>query len=96
MKVERTERGFERIEVLEYANAPTKMVRLVQQSSAALVELYYDALDRPGTSALWIGDNHLNREQVRELIGHLQSWLDTGSLEVKRRPKRIRGRRVVR
>jgi hypothetical protein len=27
---------------------------------------------------------HLNRRQVAALIGHLQSWLDTGSLKIRK------------
>lgn len=30
---------------------------------------------------LWVGAHHrLNRDEVRELIAHMQRWLDTGSL----------------
>lgn len=82
MKVERTERGFEIVRHLSYANDPVEE-RLVQASSV-IGEEYADAWDRPGTSALWIGSNlHLYREEVAELVSHLQAWLATGSLVVK-------------
>lgn len=82
MIVKPNERGFP---VLHHDTYPPSPVpnrdRLVAQSS--IVGDYPDALDRPGTSALWIGSNHhLNREEVRELVKHLQSWLDTGSLSL--------------
>lgn len=31
---------------------------------------------------------NLNREQVKEVIAHLQAWLDTGSLKLKKGKKR--------
>ena len=53
--------------------------RLLTESSA--VREYDDALDNPGSSALWIGDDwHLNREEVEELILHLNTWLKTKRL----------------
>lgn len=30
---------------------------------------------------LWVGDFHLDRANVKELISHLSRWVDTGSLE---------------
>jgi hypothetical protein len=83
--------------------------------ASSIIGDYEDAIDRPGTSAVWLGLNqakpiimasdaesvgvetkettgwvdypipaqvqintrmHLNREQVRDLIGALQEWLD--------------------
>ncbi len=78
MKVEKTERGFERI-VLPANLTENGNKRLVQQSSS--IGDYPDSFDRPGTSYLWIDEHHhLNREQVRELIAHLSAWCETGSL----------------
>jgi hypothetical protein len=75
----RTLRGFELVEHPNYPPDGTES-RLVQESS--IVGDYEDALDRPGTSALWVGDHHhLNREEVAELVSRLQSWLSTGSLQ---------------
>lgn len=67
--------------IIMHPSYPTGMRRrLVQESS--LVGDYEDAMARPGSSALWIGEeHHLNREEVAELVGHLQRWVDTGSLE---------------
>lgn len=60
---------------------PSEDKRLVSQSS--IVGDYEDSLDRPGSSALWIGDeHHLSREEVAEFVEHLNAWLKTGSLEV--------------
>lgn len=74
MKVEHTERGFERI---DFADANGENCSL-QESSVATKPL------------LWLGVNdttllarrmHLNREQVEELVLHLQAWLATGSFD---------------
>ena len=55
------------------------MDTLALESSA--VGDYDDSVDRPGSSFLWFGDHHhLNREEVSELVGFLQHWLDTGRL----------------
>lgn len=60
--------------------APNELVMVAQSS---IIGDYPDAAARPGTSALWIGtDHHLNREEVAQLIRHLQSWVDTGSLKL--------------
>ncbi len=89
MKVFTTGRGFE---VLTHAMYPhiapdsPDHGRLVQASGA--VGDYPDSFDRPGTSALWVGENHhLNRDEVRALVTHLLAWLDTGSLELPPAPE---------
>ena len=86
MKLDTTGWGFE---VLLHEVYPTSATlddthtRLVQQSS--VIRDYDDAFDRPGSSCLWIGeDHHLDREEVAQLVAHLQAWLTTGSLEVTR------------
>ncbi len=80
MKVKITERGFEYIEVDGHdSSVHCGPKRLLQESST--IGDYDDAFDRPGTSFLWVGEHHhLNREQVEEMIAHMQSWIDTGSL----------------
>jgi hypothetical protein len=38
----------------------------------------------PGSSYLWVGGMHcLSREEVRELVGHLNRWLETKTLKPK-------------
>jgi hypothetical protein len=79
MKIKIPDRGFSILEHKTYGNHPSLTARLAQQSSA--IGDYKDSLNNPGSSFLWIGDHfHLNREEVREFIGYLQIWLDTGSL----------------
>lgn len=79
MKSERTERGFVIVTEEKYQNEPGEFTRLIQESSA--IRNYEDAYDKPGSSALWVGnDHHLDREQVAELISRMQHWLDTGRL----------------
>ena len=71
-----SERGFPYLHHPPYIDGSDAIIR---QSS--VVGSYSDSLDRPGTSCLWIGsEHHLNREEVAALIGHLQSWLDTGEI----------------
>ena len=83
MKAEKTARGFIIVKHEKYASSPVEMTRLIQESSAIDFN-YDDTLDNPGSSYLWIGDNHhLNREEVKELIGRLQYWLKNKRLEFK-------------
>lgn len=76
MKVEYSSRGFQYVMHERYTE-PHVPMRLIAQSS--VIGDYNDSFDRPGSSYVWIGDNHhLNREEAAELVKHLQSWLDTG------------------
>lgn len=80
MRVEKSNRGFEVIVCEEYAGKGG-MKRLLQQSSA--IGDYGNSMDQPGSSYLWVGDyHHLDREEVSELVEHLNSWLSTGSLKL--------------
>ncbi len=79
MKLTHSPRGFEQLEHPTYLPRDRGRERLVAVSS--IVGDYDDAFERPGTSALWVGEcHHLNREEVAELVAHLQAWLTTGSL----------------
>lgn len=80
MIVDKTPRGFE---IIRYGDSylPDNNPRLVQQSSA--IGNYEDSMGRPGSSFLWIGEHKLDREDVAELVEHLQAWLKTGSLEIE-------------
>lgn len=83
MNLIKTERGFERIEHDPYATSMSTLPqrRLVQQSSS--IGDYEDSFDKPGSSYLWVGENHhLDRAEVKELVSHLQAWLKTGSLSL--------------
>ena len=80
MKAVKIDRGFIVVECEEYIS--DQPARLIGESSA--IGLYNDAWDNPGSSFLWIGeDHHLNREEVKELIDRMQYWLDNKRLEVK-------------
>lgn len=75
MKVVTTERGFQGLE------HDARHGWLLCVSGAIAWQKYADAFDRPGSSFLWVGDrHHLDRDEVRELVGYLQRWLETGSL----------------
>jgi hypothetical protein len=86
MRYVRTQRGFEQVLHDYYPpQTPVVLTRLVQQSS--VVGNYEDAMERPGSSALWLGENHhLSREEVAELRDRLTLWLATGSLRLQRDP----------
>lgn len=73
-------RGFQDVLLSGYPAESTKGEhRLVGQSSA--IGGYDDSFQRPGSSALWVGEfHHLNREEVSKLVGYLQCWLETGKL----------------
>ena len=81
MICETTARGFGVVKSEKYQNEPGQWERLIQESSA--IGDYEDAMDKPGSSFLWVGDHHhLNREEVQELIERMQHWLATGRLAV--------------
>ena len=75
-KVERTERGFELVNFTDCNGNPCGL----QASSLAIYE-------KPGTSAVWLGQDdhrmHLNREQVAALVAALQSWLKRDTFKIK-------------
>lgn len=81
MKIDKTDKGFEIIEYPNYLGSG-EYTRLAQQSSA--IGDYDDSLCKPGSSFLWIGKHHhLNREEIKDLIEHLQYWLCGGSFHKK-------------
>lgn len=84
MKVTKSDRGFEFLEHPKYLPEERgDCDQLASQSSA--VGDYDDAMERPGTSFLWIGeDHHLDRKEVLQLVKHLNAWLDTGKLSLKK------------
>ena len=83
MRVTQTQRGFQAVVHEVYPpKEPPQEERVVQQSSA--IGEYDDSLDKPGSSYLWVGkDHHLNREEVAQLVKHLQHWLKTGQLIIE-------------
>lgn len=81
MHAQRSSRGFVVVEHEKYQNKPGEYTRLIQESAAIGDDP--DAFDSPGSSFLWVGqDHHLNREEVAELISRMQHWLNTGRLAV--------------
>ncbi len=81
MRVEETPRGFRVLVEEKYQNEPGEFTKLIQESSA--IGNYEDSYELPGSSFLWVGeDHHLNREQVKELIEHMQYWLDNKRLNM--------------
>jgi hypothetical protein len=78
----KTGKGFGFFEAEKYQNEQGVYTRIVQESSA--LGDYEDSLSKPGSSFLWVGnDHHLNREEVKDLVGILNHWLDHGKLSDK-------------
>lgn len=76
MTVTKTSRGFDVITHQSGSNE-CRYSTLVQASSS----IRDDNLGIPGSSCLWIGDDHhLDRVQVAELVMYLRRWLATGRL----------------
>lgn len=87
MEVKTTSRDFEVIDFIDHNGVECSL----QQSS--MTDLHHDA----GATAVWLGCDknavphmghsmsprmHLTREQVIELVTHLQAWLETGSFRI--------------
>jgi hypothetical protein len=78
MHITKSDRGFKFLMHPIYIE-PSKEERIVSESSA--VGDYKDSWDNPGSSFLWVGEHHhLNREEVAELVDHLNRWLKEGRL----------------
>ena len=77
MEIRLTPRNFEIIEFPESHGLPCNL----QQSSS--IDNTQRGLDNPGSSFIWFGlkDSrmHLSRENLIELLPHLQQWLKTGN-----------------
>lgn len=83
MKIEKSDRGFLRLTHNVYVQDERQEAPIIIESSA--VGDYEDSFDRPGSSFLWVGqEHHLNREEVNLLVGVLQYWLNN-----KRLPEKI-------
>jgi len=82
LKLEKNDRGFEVLTAKVHPGLGDRRARLVEQSSTVG---YIDGIDRPGSSNLWVGAEHnLSREDVCALVRHLQAWLRTGRLQIRR------------
>ncbi len=74
------DRGFEYLVHPTYPPGNPRAANERLASQSPIVGDYEDSLERPGTSALRIGDNHhLGREEVSQLVEHPTYWLETGS-----------------
>ena len=73
MKYETNVRGFRSITSPALCHGIVHDEVLLQESSK--IGDYPDAIDNPGSSCLWVGEHHLDREQVNELIGAMHHWL---------------------
>lgn len=80
MKIVVQNRGFAEIHHTTYPPGEKRVpTRLVSESSK--IGDYSDSAEHPGSSYLWVGDNHhLNREEVLELVSLLLHWIREGHL----------------
>lgn len=76
MKIQTTQRGFQFVEFEDHNGQRCTL----QQSSLALFE-------QPGMGAIWFGTGenrmHINLEQLKELIPHLEAWQENGDFTLK-------------
>lgn len=78
MRIAISDRGFRFLTHPTYLDDKVTS-RLASESSA--VGDHPDAVERPGSSFLWVGqDHHLSREEVAKLVAAMQHWLETGRL----------------
>lgn len=74
MKTEVNEKGFRSTVAEPYVEGSDE--RLFSEST--MIGEYDHSLAEPGSSYLWFGvTHHFDREEVAELITHMQTWLDT-------------------
>lgn len=82
MNIDHTSRGLEIVPFVDRGQCCCSL----QQSSAIDVN-QPNAIGRPGGTCIWLGADaarmHLGYDQVRDLVEHLQAWLETGSFVVK-------------
>ncbi len=76
MKTETTAKGVQQVLFPYYASAAIGV--LLAQSSANGCNL--DLVARRNAEFLWVGEHHLSRSQVRELVLFLTHWLESGLL----------------
>ena len=82
MRIKVSDRGFRFLMAEKYQNMPGEFTKLLSESSA--VGEYDDSFENPGSSYLWVGqDHHLNREEVAKMIEIMQHWLDKKRLPTK-------------
>lgn len=72
-----------REESVTHENYPKKDKITLVKASDSIAPYYDDALTRPKTSFLHIGnDVQLDRSEVGQLIKHLQTWVKLGTLDL--------------
>ena len=77
MEIKYTQRNFQYIHHDPYVSNGDDGI-IIQSSSIS----FSDSIQRPGSSYLWIkGLFHLNREEIKEIIGYLVTWLKTGKFD---------------
>jgi hypothetical protein len=71
MKLEKSDRGFMFVMHKNYTDSD--VTRVISESSAGPLGKY-----------LWVGQNHLiTRAEAKQLVKHLQRWIETGTLRLK-------------
>lgn len=73
MKIKKTNRGFS---VIEFKDSYGKQCSLQESSSASEPKIWFGVDDVPNG----LGGMHLTREQVKELLPHLNRFVKTGDL----------------
>ena len=79
MKLGKTDRGFNYVAHPTYLGPSRGNVIIVQESSA--VAGTERCRSEPGSGRLWVGDHHLNANEVKDLTRYLNAWLVSGHLD---------------
>ena len=74
VKTSKTERNFPAV---TFALHPYEDLTIQESSTIDDTER---GLNNPGSSYLWIGKSHLDREEVEDLITYLQNWVSKGTI----------------
>jgi hypothetical protein len=79
IKISRNLRGFERLVTPPYAQSENRQRDIICAMSSAIRDDL--GCHFPGSSYLWVGEAHLDRVDVEQLIKHLKLWITHGTLD---------------
>jgi hypothetical protein len=78
IEIGQNSRGFELLYTPPYGRSDERTRDIICQMSSVIRDDM--GLMLPGSSCLWVGEAHLERADVEQLIKHLQHWLTYGTL----------------
>jgi hypothetical protein len=78
IEIGQNSRGFELLYTPPYGRSDKRTRDIICRASSIIRDDL--GLQFPGSSCLWVGEAHLERADVEQLIKHLQHWLTYGTL----------------